>query len=70
MTQELISDMLGLRRASVSEAALKLVSAGMIKYHRGRISVLDRKGIEKRSCECYAVVKNEYSRLLPARVAV
>jgi CRP-like cAMP-binding protein len=70
MTQELISDMLGVRRSSVSDASLKLQSAGLINYQRGRISVLDRKGLEKRSCECYAVVKKEYSRLLPARLAV
>ena len=63
MTQELISNMLGVRREGVTEAALQLQSAGLIKYSRGRISVLDRPGIEKRSCECYAVVKNEYDRL-------
>ena len=63
MTQELISNMLGVRREGVTEAALQLQSAGLIKYSRGRISVLDRPGIEKRSCECYAVVKKEYDRL-------
>ena len=63
MTQELISNMLGVRREGVTEAALHLQSAGLIKYSRGRISVLDRPGIEKRSCECYGVVKKEYDRL-------
>ena len=63
MTQELISNMLGVRREGVTEAALQLQSAGLIKYSRGRISVLNRPGIEKRSCECYAVVKKEYDRL-------
>ena len=63
MTQELISNMLGVRREGVTEAALQLQAAGLIKYSRGRISVLDRPGIEKRSCECYGVVKKEYDRL-------
>ena len=63
MTQELISNMLGVRREGVTEAALQLQSAGLIKYSRGRISVLDRPGIERRSCECYSVVKKEYDRL-------
>ncbi len=69
MTQELIANMLGVRREGVTEAALKLQSAGFIKYSRGRISVLDRPGLEKRTCECYAVVKLEYDRLLPATLA-
>lgn len=63
MTQELISNMLGVRREGVTEAALQLQAAGLIRYSRGRISVLDRPGIEKRSCECYRVVKKEYDRL-------
>ncbi len=63
MTQELISNMLGVRREGVTEAALQLQEAGLIRYSRGRISVLDRQGIEKRSCECYRVVKKEYDRL-------
>jgi CRP-like cAMP-binding protein len=63
MTQELISNMLGVRREGVTEAALQLQAAGLIKYARGRISVLDRPGLEKRSCECYGVVKKEYDRL-------
>ena len=63
MTQELISNMLGVRREGVTEAALLLQAARLIKYSRGRISVLDRPGIEKRSCECYGVVKKEYDRL-------
>jgi CRP-like cAMP-binding protein len=70
MTQELIANMLGVRREGVTEAALKLQKAGIISYSRGRISVLDRAGLEKLSCECYAVVKREYDRLLPARQAV
>jgi CRP-like cAMP-binding protein len=65
MTQELIANMLGVRREGVTEAASKLQSAGLIKYSRGRIHVLDRPALEQRSCECYAVVKKEYDRLLP-----
>ena len=70
MTQELIANMLGVRREGVTEAALKLQAIGLIRYVRGRISVLDRLGLEKRTCECYAVVKKEYDRLLPDRPAV
>lgn len=70
MTQELLADMLGMRRSGVSESALKLQSAGLISYRRGHISVLDRNGLEKRSCECYAVVKKEYDRLLPPKLTV
>jgi CRP-like cAMP-binding protein len=69
MTQELISNMLGVRREGVTESALKLQAAGLIRYSRGRITVLDRPGLERRSCECYQVVKDEYERLLPATVA-
>src|SRR6202163_3439790 len=69
MTQELIANMLGVRRESVTEAAFKLQQAGLISYARGHISVLDRSGIEKRTCECYAVVKREYDRLLPDKLA-
>ena len=69
MTQELIANMLGVRREGVTESATKLQKAGLIKYSRGRITVLDRAGLESRSCECYAVVKKEYDRLLPPRVA-
>jgi CRP-like cAMP-binding protein len=69
MTQELIANMLGVRREGVTEAALKLQAAGLIRYSRGRITVLDRDGLEKRSCECYAVVKKEYDRLLPEGIA-
>ena len=65
MTQELIANMLGVRREGVTEGALKLQQAGLIRYARGRISVLDRPGLEQRTCECYAVVKREYDRLLP-----
>ena len=65
MTHELIANMLGVRREGVTEAALKLQAAGLIRYARGHISVLNRQGLVQRSCECYAVVKNEYDRLLP-----
>lgn len=69
MTQELISNMLGVRREGVTEAAMRLQEAGLIRYSRGRITVLDRAGLEKRTCECYAVVKNECDRLLPPVLA-
>jgi CRP-like cAMP-binding protein len=65
MTQELIANMLGVRREGVTEAAGKLQDAGLIRYHRGRITVLDRLGIEARTCECYEVVRKEFDRLLP-----
>ncbi len=70
MTQELISNMLGVRREGVTESALKLQKAELIRYARGHITVIDRPGIEKLSCECYAVVKKEYDRLLPNIEAV
>jgi CRP-like cAMP-binding protein len=69
MTQELIANMLGVRREGVTEAAGALQKAGLIRYRRGRITVLDRAGLERRVCECYAVVKQEYDRLLPACTA-
>jgi CRP-like cAMP-binding protein len=69
MTQELIANMLGVRREGVTEGALKLQQAGLIRYARGRITVLDRPGLEQRTCECYGVVKKEYDRLLPERLA-
>ena len=69
MTQELIANMLGVRREGVTEAAGRLQKAGLIRYQRGRITVLDRPGLEQRTCECYAVVKTEYDRLLPQTVA-
>ncbi|WP_416208607.1 Crp/Fnr family transcriptional regulator [Acidovorax sp.] len=69
MTQELIANMLGVRREGVTEAALKLQKAALISYARGHISVLDRPGLEARTCECYGVVKREYDRLLPGTVA-
>jgi CRP-like cAMP-binding protein len=69
MTQELIANMLGVRREGVTEAAGKLQRAGLISYGRGHIRVLDRPGLEERTCECYAVVKNEYDRLLPQKIA-
>ena len=65
MTQELIANMLGVRRQGVTECALKLQEAGLIRYSRGRITLLSRTGLEERVCECYAVVKDEYERLLP-----
>jgi CRP-like cAMP-binding protein len=65
MTQELIANMLGVRREGVTEAAGKLQSAGVIRYSRGRITVLDRPALEAQACECYAVVKQESDRLLP-----
>jgi len=70
MTQELIANMLGVRREGVTEAALNLQRVGLISYARGHITVLDRPGLEQRTCECYAVVKKEYDRLLPDRLAV
>jgi CRP-like cAMP-binding protein len=70
MTQELIANMLGVRREGVTEAALRLQRAGLISYTRGHIRVLDRPGLERRTCECYSVVKKEYDRLLPHKIAV
>jgi CRP-like cAMP-binding protein len=69
MTQELIANMLGVRREGVTEGALKLQADGLIRYARGRITILDRAGLERRTCECYAVVKREYDRLLPKAIA-
>ena len=69
MTQELIANMLGVRRGGVTDAALKLQEAGIIRYSRGHITVLDRPGLERLTCECYAVVKREYERLLPPLAA-
>jgi CRP-like cAMP-binding protein len=66
MTQELIANMLGVRREGVTEGAMRLQKLGLIRYARGHITVLDRPGLEARTCECYAVVKKEYDRLLPA----
>jgi CRP-like cAMP-binding protein len=65
MTQELIANMLGVRREGVTEAAGNVQKAGLIEYSRGRITVRDRAGLEARACECYAVVKKEFDRLLP-----
>jgi len=65
MTQELIANMLGVRREGVTEAAGKLQAEGLIHYSRGKITVLDRPKLETRVCECYVVVKREYDRLLP-----
>jgi CRP-like cAMP-binding protein len=68
MTQELIANMLGVRREGVTEAAGKLQAAGLIHYQRGKITVLDRPKLELRVCECYAVVKKEFDRLLPYKI--
>ena len=65
MTQELIANMLGVRRAGVTAAAMKLQEARLIRYSHGHIEVLDRSGLERRVCECYGVVKREFDRLLP-----
>jgi len=70
MTQELIANMLGVRRESVTEAAGHLQGAGLIRYSRGRITVLDRPALEHRVCECYEVVRKEFRRLLPDVKAV
>ena len=69
MTQELIANMLGVRREGVTEAAVKLQRMGLIRYARGHITVLDRPGLERRTCECYDVVRKEYLRLLPRATA-
>ena len=68
MTQELMANMLGVRREGVTDAAGKLQAAGLIHYHRGRIEVLDRRGLEARVCECYDVVRRETDRLLPLAI--
>ncbi len=68
VTQEQIAQMLGVRREGVTEAALALQAAGLIRYHRGHIEVLDRAGLEQRCCECYGVVRREFDRLLPGAV--
>ena len=70
MTQELIANMLGVRREGVTEAALNLQHAGLIRYQRGHITVLDREGLERRTCECYAVVRKEYERLLAVHTSL
>lgn len=70
MTQELIANMLGVRREGVTEAAGKLQRAGLIHYSRGHITVVNRLGLEDRCCECYQVVKTEFDRLLPSLHAV
>ncbi len=69
MTQELIANMLGVRREGVTEAAGKMQREGLIEYSRGHIALIDRAGLEKRACECYAVVKKESERLLPETIA-
>lgn len=69
MTQELIANMLGVRREGVTEGAVKLQKLGLIRYARGHIVILDRPGLEKLTCECYDVVRKEYGRLLPDKLA-
>ena len=69
LTQELIANLLGVRREGVTEAAGHLQDAGLLRYRRGHITVLDRSLLEARACECYAVVKKEYDRLLPPTIA-
>ena len=69
MTQELLASLLGVRREGVTAAALKLQQAGVIRYSRGHIAVLDRRRLEQRTCECYKVAKKEYDRLLPIPLA-
>ncbi len=69
MTQELLAGKVGVRRESITASALSLQRAGLIRYARGRIEVLDRPGLECRTCECYGVVKLEYDRLLPPAAA-
>jgi CRP-like cAMP-binding protein len=69
MTQELIANMLGVRREGVTESAGKLQKLGLIEYSRGHIRVLDRPALESHACECYQVVKTEFERLLPERIA-
>jgi Mn-dependent DtxR family transcriptional regulator len=68
MTQELIANMLGVRREGVTEAAGRLQAEGLIHYSRGHIKVPDRARLERRVCECYAVVKKEFDRLLPYEI--
>ena len=70
MTQDLVASMLGVRREGITEAAGNLQRAGLIRYRRGHIAVLDRDGLERRVCECYAVVKRETDRLLPFGMAL
>jgi CRP-like cAMP-binding protein len=65
VTQQMIADMLGVRREGVTEAAGKLHDAGLIQHRRGCITVLDREGLEARACECYGIVKREFERMLP-----
>jgi CRP-like cAMP-binding protein len=65
MTHELMANMLGVRREGITAGALRLQQAGIIRYARGHISVLDRSGLEQNSCECYGAVKREYERLMP-----
>jgi CRP-like cAMP-binding protein len=69
MTHEAMANLLGVRREGVTAAARRLQGAGAIRYHRGRIEVLDRRHLEQRSCECYAVARKEYERLMPMPLA-
>jgi hypothetical protein len=65
LTQESLAQMLGVRRASVTMAAGALQDAGFIRYSRGRVAILDRKGLENAACECYGIIRSEFDRLLP-----
>jgi CRP-like cAMP-binding protein len=69
LTHEKVAHLLGVRREGVSEAAMRLQRQGLIRYSRGRVQVLDRAGMEGSACECYQVIKTEYDRLLPLRLA-
>jgi CRP-like cAMP-binding protein len=70
MKQELIANMLSVRRSGVTETAMKLQDAGLIRYSYGHIEVIDRAGLEQHVCECYGVVRREFDRLLPVLRAV
>lgn len=64
LTQQLLAMMMGVRQASISEAASRLQKAGMIRYRRGQVTILDRLGLEAMTCECYQIMRQEYDRLL------
>ena len=70
LTHELLASLLGVRREGITEAAHELQSEGLIHYSRGHIKILDRDGLEDQTCECYQVIKKEYARLLPEKLAV
>jgi DNA-binding transcriptional regulator YhcF (GntR family) len=70
LTHEKMANFLGVRREGVSEAAMRLQRRGVISYTRGHIQVLNRKGLEQTTCECYEVIRKEYARLLPMQQAI